>query len=83
MMRVDPIRIFQLHRAWQHGLEYYLNGPLRAWSSTDPPGTVVVTTTRGMRQMQLEGAGIVVLSEVSPQALLVRTDPGGEKIVGY
>ncbi|MEE2637821.1 MAG: glycosyltransferase family 39 protein [Acidobacteriota bacterium] len=79
----DPIRVFQLHRAWQYGLEYYLHKPLHAWSSTDPPGTVVVTTTRGMRQMQLDGAGIVVLGEISPQALLVRTDPGGEKIVGY
>ena len=71
----SPIRTYALHRAWQHGLEYYLSGTILEWNPEDPDGTLVITTRQGMRQMQLEGAGLVMLRTVSNNALLVRTDP--------
>ena len=71
-----PVRSHALHRAWHHGLEYYLNGPVSEWNPADPTGMLVVTTTRGMREMQLEGTGVVILQPVSADALLVRTSPG-------
>ena len=71
-----PVRSHALRRAWHHGLEYSLNGPVSEWNPADPTGMLVVTTTRGMREMQLEGTGVVILEPVSADALLVRTSPG-------
>lgn len=76
----DAVHTYELHRAWQYGLEYYLHGSLPEWTSNTPAHSVVVTDSRGMRTMQLEGAGIVVLGEVSPDAMIVRTDPDGERL---
>ncbi len=75
-----PVRTYGLHRAWQYGLEYYLDGVLPEWTVDAPAGALVVTNRRGMRAMQLEGAGIVVLREVSADAMLVRTEPDGERL---
>lgn len=79
----EPVRTYDLHRAWQYGLEYYLSGTLAEWTRDTPTGTVVVTNRRGVRAMQLEGAGIVVLREVSADALVVRTDPAGERLARH
>ncbi len=76
-----PVHTYALHRAWQYGLEYYLNGALPEWTSDTPTGALVVTNRRGMRAMQLEGAGVVVLRDVSADAMLVRTDPDGERLM--
>ncbi|MEE2963897.1 MAG: glycosyltransferase family 39 protein [Acidobacteriota bacterium] len=76
----EPVRTYALHRAWQYGLEYYLHRALPEWTSDTPSGALVVTNQRGMRAMQLEGAGIVVLRNVSADAMLVRTDPNGERL---
>ena len=69
-----PIRSHGLHRAWQYGLEYYLRGPVAAWPHGDSTDMLVVTTTRGMREMQLAGVSVVLLQSVSDEALLVQTD---------
>ena len=76
-----PVRTYALHRTWQYGLEYYLHRALSEWTSDTPSGALVVTNRRGMRAMQLEGAGIVVLRDVSADAMLVRTDPDGERLM--
>jgi 4-amino-4-deoxy-L-arabinose transferase-like glycosyltransferase len=76
----ETVHTYGLHRAWQYGLEYYLHGALPEWTTSTPAHSLVVTNSRGMRTMQLEGAGIVVLDEVSPEAMLVRTDPDGERL---
>jgi len=76
----EAVHTYGLHRAWQYGLEYYLHGALPEWTNDTPAGSLVVTNSRGMRTMQLEGAGIVVLREVSPDAMVVRTDPDGERL---
>jgi hypothetical protein len=76
----EAVHTYGLHRGWQYGLEYYLHGALPEWTSDTPAGSLVVTNSRGMRTMQLEGAGIVVLREVSPDAMVVRTDPDGERL---
>ena len=57
-----------------------LHGALPEWTNDTPAGSLVVTNSRGMRTMQLEGAGIVMLREVSPDAMVVRTDPDGERL---
>ena len=75
-----PIRAYALDRAWHYGLEYYLGRAVSEWNAADPTGSVIVTTLRGMRAMQLEGAGVVILGRVSPEALLVRIDPDGERL---
>jgi 4-amino-4-deoxy-L-arabinose transferase-like glycosyltransferase len=77
----EPVRTYALHRAWQYGLEYYLHRALPEWTSDTPSGALVVTNRRGMRAMQLEGAGIVVLRDVSADAMVVRTDPDGERLL--
>ncbi len=76
----EPVHTYGLHRAWQYGLEYYLRGALSEWTTDTPTGTVVVTTRRGMRAMQLEGAGIVVLGDLAADTMVVRTDPAGERL---
>ena len=51
------------------------------WTADVPQGTVVVTNLRGMRSMQLEGASVLLLRDVSAEALIVRIDPEGERLV--
>ncbi len=68
-----PIRSYGLHRTWQFGIEYYLQRPVEEWESGGPAGTVVVTTTLGAREMQLDGTGVEVVREISNDAVLVRT----------
>ena len=74
------LRSFDLHRTWQYGLEYYLRRPVAEWTTDVPQGTVVVTNLRGMRSMQLEGASVILLREVSDEALILRIDPEGERL---
>ena len=75
-----PIRAYELHRAWHFGLEYYLKRPVPEWSREDPDGSVVVTTDRGMRTMQMHGTRLHVLRQVSDDAVLVRTDQDGGEL---
>lgn len=74
------LRSFDLHRTWHYGLEYYLQRPVAEWTTDVPQGTVVVTNLRGMRSMQLEGASVLLLQDVSAEALIVRIDPEGERL---
>ena len=74
------LRSFDLHRTWQYGLEYYLQRPVAEWATDVPQGTVVVTNLRGMRSMQLDGASVILLREVSDEALILRIDPEGERL---
>lgn len=74
-----PVQAYALHRAWHYGLEYYLGRPVPEWTREDPGGSVVLTTDRGMRAMQVYGANLVVLSHVSDDAVLVRTGQPDER----
>ncbi len=69
----SPVRSYGLHRTWQFGIEYYLRRPVEEWATGGPAGTIVVTTTLGAREMQLEGTGVEILREISNDAVLVRT----------
>ena len=73
------IHAYGLHRAWHYGLEYYIGRPVAEWTDAAPKGSVVVTTTQGMRQIQLAGAGVVVLRRLSSDTILLRTDPNGDR----
>ena len=75
-----PVHAYQLHRARQFGLEYYLGRPVPEWSRQDPVGSVVMTTERGMRAMQINGASLRVLRRVSDDAVLVLTGVGQDRV---
>lgn len=77
----SPIRSFALHRAWQSGIEYYLERPVAEWTSDGPAGTVVVTTTLGAREMQLQGTGVEIVQRVSEEAVLVRTTGADRRFI--
>jgi 4-amino-4-deoxy-L-arabinose transferase-like glycosyltransferase len=68
-----PVQSYGLHRTWQFGIEYYLRRPVAEWQTGGPAGTIVVTTTLGAREMQLEGTGVEIVREISNDAVLVRT----------
>ena len=68
-----PVQSYGLHRTWQFGIEYYLRRPVEEWETGGPAGTIVVTTTLGAREMQLEGTGVEIVREISNDAVLVRT----------
>ena len=75
-----PVHAYQLHRARHFGLEYYLGRPVPEWSRQDPVGSVVMTTERGMRAMQINGASLRVLRRVSDDAVLVLTGVGQDRV---
>jgi 4-amino-4-deoxy-L-arabinose transferase-like glycosyltransferase len=75
-----PIHAFDLHRTWQYGLEYYLHQQVPEWNSREPGGSIVITTDRGMRTMQVRGASLRVLRRVSDNAVVVQTDLTSDRL---
>ena len=74
------VHAYELHRAWHYGLEYYLDRQVLEWTRQDPAGSVVMTTDRGMRTMQVHDAGLRVLRWVSDDAVLVVTGAGEGRV---
>ena len=52
-----PQRLFtyQLPRAWQYGLDFYLERDVGEWSPEDPNAALVLTTPRGLQNLQHQG----------------------------
>ena len=75
-----PVHAYELHRAWHYGLEYYLDRQVLEWTRQDPAGSVVMTTERGMRTMQVHDASLRVLRWVSDDAVLVVIGAGEGRV---
>lgn len=66
---------YRLHRAWQYGLEYYLDRRVRPWSGIDAPPGLVVTTDEGVETLQRSDHQVRVLERVSAEAVLLVIEP--------
>jgi 4-amino-4-deoxy-L-arabinose transferase-like glycosyltransferase len=71
----DDVVTYRLHRAWQYGLDYYLDRPARPWSGIDAPGGLVVTTDEGAGILQRSDHQVRVLERVSEEAVLLVIEP--------
>ena len=47
--------IYELPRAWQYGLDFYLGRDLREWSAEDLNAALVLTTPRGLADLERKG----------------------------
>lgn len=64
----QQVAVYQLHRAWQYGMNYYLHAELPEWSP-EHDTAFIVTSEAGLRD--LRARGVAVSSEwVSPKAII-------------
>jgi hypothetical protein len=75
------LAVFDVGRAWEYGLDFYLNRALPEWSPNMAGPGWVWTTERGIAEMgQLNRMNrtnrtcVVVVARISPQAWLVRIE---------
>ena len=54
-LRPDRLFFYDLPRAWQYGLAFYLGRELQEWSPADPQAAFVLTTPQGFEEMQRRG----------------------------
>ena len=47
--------IYEMPRAWQYGLDFYLERDVGEWSPEDPNAALVLTTPRGLQNLQRQG----------------------------
>ena len=71
----EPVYAYALHRAWHHGLEYYRGEAVAEWTPAQQGHAIVMTTPRGLREMERDGAIAELLMKVSDKAVLVRSRP--------
>ncbi|HVB56246.1 MAG TPA: phospholipid carrier-dependent glycosyltransferase [Candidatus Acidoferrales bacterium] len=52
---LHPDRIFTYHlpRSWSYGLAFYLGRELPEWSPTDPNSALILTTPKGLKDIQM------------------------------
>ncbi|MGH9859449.1 MAG: hypothetical protein ACRD5F_05420, partial [Candidatus Acidiferrales bacterium] len=69
--RGGDIAVYDLHRAWHYGVNYYLKRDVPVWSGgTD--GELVLTNEAGLAALEERGAVAEVVERVSRQAVIVR-----------
>jgi len=73
----EGIAVFELHRAWHYGLNFYFHRELPKWEpATEPTAAsrpqLLVTSAAGLDALRRSGAPHVVLHTVSRQAIIVR-----------
>jgi 4-amino-4-deoxy-L-arabinose transferase-like glycosyltransferase len=68
----DRIFTYQLPRAWNYGLAFYFNRELPEWSSSDPDPAFVLSTRKGLSQVQQLGrsSGPLDLTQDGQRALI-------------
>ncbi len=72
--RGGDIAVYELHRAWHYGLNYYLKREVPVWSGgTDTE--LVLTNEAGLAALEERGAVAEVVERVSRQAVIVRLKP--------
>jgi len=53
--RPDRLFVYDLPRAWEWGLDFYLGRELREWSPADHEGALILTTPRGFGDLKNAG----------------------------
>ncbi len=71
----ESLSVYRVHRAWHHGLNFYLHRELPQWSPQSPHGGWLYTNAQGLAELQRQGRRILLVEHGSPQALLVRLEP--------
>jgi 4-amino-4-deoxy-L-arabinose transferase-like glycosyltransferase len=76
----DTVKSYRLHRAWQHGLEYYLNREVPEWDPAQAPPPFLVTSRAALGELRRQGVRAVVVHSFSRQALVtvIRREPPSE-----
>ena len=54
-LRPDRIFTFELNRSWSYGLAFYFRRELPEWSAQDPEAALVLTTRKGLQEIEKAG----------------------------
>jgi len=54
-LRPDRLFVYELPRAWQYGLAFYLEREVPEWSPQDPDAALVLTTPQGQKKLKSQG----------------------------
>ena len=63
--------MFRLQRAWQYGLNFYLQRPLKEWAPSEPGGYVIASAS-GMQELNRDRILYEILDDASFPAILIR-----------
>ncbi len=69
--RPDRLFVYELPRAWQYGLAFYLDRQLREWSPDDLDAALVLTTPQGAADLKDRGFVLEGVAEPYHTVLLV------------
>jgi len=64
------VSVYEMHRAWRYGMNYYMHAELPEWSA-ERPTDYVVTSEAGLRDLQAKGLRLEP-RQVSKRAMIVR-----------
>jgi 4-amino-4-deoxy-L-arabinose transferase-like glycosyltransferase len=67
----DRLFIYNLPRAWEYGLDFYLGREVREWSAADRQAALVLTSPRGFEELQKDGYFRGTLEEPYPGIVFV------------
>jgi 4-amino-4-deoxy-L-arabinose transferase-like glycosyltransferase len=65
------VRSLRLQRAWQYGLNFYLQRPLEEWEPSEPQGYVIASAS-GMQELNRNRLRYEILDDTSFPAILIR-----------
>ena len=69
----DSVSVYQLHRAWNYGLDYYLDRDLPEWAPGEFVGpALVVTNDSGIEALRDQDLSVEILEHFSREGVLVR-----------
>ena len=69
----DNVSAYRLHRAWDFGLDYYLNRELPEWAPGEFVSPALVATNEsGIEALRDQGVAVEILEHVSREGVLVR-----------
>jgi 4-amino-4-deoxy-L-arabinose transferase-like glycosyltransferase len=74
-LRPDRIFTFQLNRSWNYGLAFYFRRELPEWSPGDPEAALVLTTRKGLEEIEKAGRFQGELNETEEGILYVPIGP--------
>ncbi len=69
--RPEALGVFRLPRAWEYGLNFYLEQELPEWTASNPRDTLVYTNGAGVMELARLGRRIQVIERPAPGICLV------------